>query len=337
MTEIKRSVSLYSLQYAYLHGKYNLRQLFELLADLEVKGVELIPDQMIRNTPNPSQEDIDEWVNLCQEFDIKPVIADVFLNTNLYHNRTLTPDECIDLLKKEIVMCSKLGFNKIRLVSMVPAFVIEPLLPYCEKYNMQLGLEIHAGLSFDKDRTREFIDEMNRLNSPYIGLVIDAGIFSRRVPKVMVEYFKNQGVNQPILDYVDTVFEKGGDGRDLFVDKKLSPEVLEVVKSDTDFMYATLASGYENEDYSVLDPYLDKIIHIHGKIYDMSEDGEYSINYKEFLDYLNKKGYDGYISTEYEGNRWTILGEPLKELENVVLHQKHLKKIINELKGEAHV
>ena len=43
------------------------------------------------------------------------------------------------------------------------------------------------------------------------------------------------------------------------------------------------------------------IKHIHGKIYEMTEEGvEYSISYDEIINYLKEAGYEGYISTEYE-------------------------------------
>lgn len=337
MAKIKKSVSLYSMQYQYLHGNMDLKDMFDLLKELNVEGVELIPDQMIRNTPNPSQESIDNWNGLCETYNIKPVIADVFLNTNLYDNRELTPEECVELLKQEIVMCSKLGFNMIRLVSMVPSFVIEPLLPYCEQYNMKLGLEIHAGLSFDKDKTKGFIEEMERLNSPYIGLVIDAGIFCKRIPRVMYEYYGGETLSKDLVKYIDDLFKSGKDGRDIFVDGHLIGEVQALAKTENEKAFAWNCSGYENEDYSVLDPYMDKVFHIHGKIYEMTDDGEYSIDYKSFLEYLDSKDYDGYISTEYEGNRWTLPGEPLTEKENLIMHQNYLSKIINDLGGRKNV
>ena len=89
-----------------------------------------------------------------ETYNVKPVCSDVFLNTNLYNNRTLTQKECIDLLVDEIKLAHRMGFHLIRLVSMVPAFVIEPLLPYAEKYDVAFALEIHAGMSFGIPETK---------------------------------------------------------------------------------------------------------------------------------------------------------------------------------------
>ena len=177
MSSIKTCVSLYSLQSEYMHKRMSLEDMFSFLHENQVDGVEFLPDQMMHGAPEPSEETLNDWDRLCETYQIKPVIADVFLNTNLYENRTLTKKECVNLLVKEIKLAHRLGMKLIRLVSFTPAFVLEPLLPYCEKYDVKVALEIHAGLSFDKQKTKEYIAEMKRLNSPYIGLVIDTGIF----------------------------------------------------------------------------------------------------------------------------------------------------------------
>ncbi len=119
------------------------------------------------------------------------------------------------MLVDEIKLAHRLGMKQIRLVSMTPSFVLEPLIPYCEQYDVKLGLEIHAGLSFDKKKTSDYIEEMKRLNSPYIGLVIDTGIFCRRMPRVMENYCKNLGTNQDAVNYVNELYRQDKDGRSL--------------------------------------------------------------------------------------------------------------------------
>lgn len=67
----------------------------------------------------------------------------------------------------------------------------------------------------------------------------------------------------------------------------------------------------------------------------MTERGtEYSIDYKEILQYLHTHGYEGYVSTEYEGNRWVLPDQPVPELEQVEAHQKMIQRLIQEIEGE---
>lgn len=183
MSRIKPAVSLYSLQDEYLNHRMDLADIMRYVKEQGAEGVEILPDQMLKGAPHISDETLNQWNSLLAETGLAPVIADVFLNTNLYKNRTLTRKECIELLAEEIRQAARLGIHLIRLVSMVPYWVIEPLLPYCEAYDVAIALEIHAGMAFDIPETKAFIEEMKRVNSRYVGLVIDTGIFCRRFPE----------------------------------------------------------------------------------------------------------------------------------------------------------
>jgi len=318
-----------------MHKRMSLEDIFKFLADNDVQGIEILPDQSIHGTPNPSEKDLENWDRLVAKYNMKPVCADVFLNTNLYHNRTLTRRECIDLLISEIKLANRLGFNLIRLVSMVPDFVIEPLLPYAEKYNVAFALEIHAGMSFDAPATRGFIEKMMEVDSPYCGLVVDCGIFARRLPRVMSQYCIAMGANPDLIAYVDDLFAQGLDGRSIWLPGKsgLKPEVEKLIKNGTDHMFAALCDGYENNPVTIMEDYWKYIKHFHFKMFEMVNGEEYSINYKEILQYLHDKKYDGYVSTEYEGNRWTLPDMPTVEKEQVVQHQEMLRRYIAEIEG----
>ena len=334
MSTIKTCVSLYSLQSEYMNKRMTLEDMFAFLHDNKVDGVEFLPDQMMHGAPEPEEETLLLWNRLCEQYGIRPVIADVFLNTNLYENRTLTKKECVDLLIKEIKLAHRLGMKMIRLVSFTPAFVLEPLLPYCEKYDVKMALEIHAGLSFDKQKTKDYIKEMKRLNSQYIGLVIDTGIFCKREPRVMENYCRALGTSEEPIRIVHQLYANGGDGRSVYgSDGAFIPELQSVLKNEADHMYAHFADGYENEQLSVLDEYMPYIFHVHFKLFEMTDDGEYSMDYKEILQYLHDHDYDGYVSTEYEGNRWTIPGKPTVEKEQVIKHQQYIRQCLEEIQG----
>jgi sugar phosphate isomerase/epimerase len=333
---IKSCVSLYSLQDEYLHKRMTLEDMMAYLDDLGVEGFEILPDQMLHDTPHLSAETLERWDKMLANCKVKPVCADVFLNTNLYLNRTLTKRECVDALIDEIKLANRLGIHLIRFVSMVPGFVIEPLLPYAEKYDVKFGLEIHAGMSFTTPATKGFIDEMRRLDSPYCGLVVDAGIFCQRIPRVFNDYnAKVLNVNPKIIDYFNHFFDEGLDGSHAFdAHHNMNPE-LAAMAQDKDMDYIMLADGYENTPYSVMDDYWKYIKHFHFKLWEMADGREYSVDYRGLMQYLNDHGYDGYVSTEYEGNRWVLPGEPIQEKKQVAAHQRMIKQYIQEIEGAA--
>ena len=229
-----------------------------------------------------------------------------------------------------------MGIRLIRLVSMVPWWVCEPLLPYCEKYDVAIALEIHAGMAFDVPETQAFIAEMKRLDSAYVGLVIDTGIFCRRFPRVVKNYEQNNGASAGMFDYIDQLFEQGTDlHRVMAKNGGRFPAGFEaVLETQEDRMFAPLCDGYENYSYDVMDDLMPYIKHFHLKMFEMTEDGpEYSMDYKGLLQYLHEKGYNGYVSAEYEGNRFTLPGTPVMEKEQVAALVAYVRKCLKEVQG----
>lgn len=110
--------------------------------------------------------------------------------------------------------------------------------------------------------------------------------------------------------------------------------------SDIDFEVmgqALLLSRTKPEDLKALMPY---IVNIHGKFYNMSEipgkPGQYqdiSMDYEGPVRFLKAQGYDGYINSEYEGQRRFQdrgMEDLISEVDQVRKHQEMLKRLIEE-------
>lgn len=337
MSRIKKAVSLYSLQNEYLTKNMDLAEIMRYVKEKGAEGIEILPDQMLKGAPYVSDETVAQFKALLEETGLKAVIADVFLNTNLYKNRTLTHKESVNLLVDEIRLAARLGIHLIRLVSMVPYWVIEPLLPYCEEYDVAIALEVHAGMAFDIPETQKFIEEMKRVNSPYVGLVIDTGIFCKRFPRRVVAYESQNGTSPEVFEYIDTLFARGSDlHRELRENGFRYPDELKAaMKSEHDQMFVPLCDGYENYPFEALDEYMPYIKHFHFKMFEMTPEGpEYSMDYKGLLQYLHDHDYDGYVAAEYEGNRFTLPGTPFVEKEQVAAQLAYVGACLAEIQGE---
>lgn len=338
MRKIKTCVSLYSLQNQYMTGKMTLEDIFKYIKELGVEGIEILPDQMLKGTPVPAEETYEEWDRLRETYRLDLACADVFLNTNLYKNRELTKRECVELIKQEIKMAHRLGFGIIRLVSMVPAWILEPCLETAEKYNVTMCIEIHGGLGFGVRKTEEFLEEMIRLDTPYIGIVPDTSLFCRRIPRIVSQYcYEVYGTNEELIRYAHQTQAAGkdmfalGEGSGIAMDPKLKALIQD---PDRDMFYAANLNGYENIPLSAMDPYAKYIKHVHFKLYEMTEEGvEYSMDYREVLKYLHARGYDGYVATEYEGNRWVLPGCEIQEKQQVEAHQKLIRSYLQQIQG----
>lgn len=100
---------------------------------------------------------------------------------------------------------------------------------------------------------------------------------------------------------------------------------------------ALLLSRTKAEDLKDLMPY---IVSIHGKFYNMSEvpgkPGTYqdiAIDYEGPIRFLKENGYEGYINSEYEGQRRFQdrgVEDLISEVDQVRKHQEMLKRLIGE-------
>lgn len=333
MINIKRGVSLYSLQDEYARKRMTLEDIFRALKDMGVEGVELISDQMIHGAPHPAPDTVAMWRGLMDKYGFDYVSNDIFINSTLYRNRKLTLKEQLALLEAELANARALGFGLVRLVSNTDARLIEPALAAAEKHDVTMALEIHAGMSLESPDTKAYLDQMLRLGSPYVGIVVDCGIFSQRMPRVSRRYFEGLGLSKDVADYIDSIFERGSDPYRFFTmgdirgGASFPEELTAMFRSPIDIEYAHMSSGYENTPFSALDPYLAYVKSIHGKCYEMTEDcEEYSIDYPGFIRYLKEKKWSGYICTEYEGNRFVLIDRQVDSLEQVRRHQEMLKR-----------
>jgi sugar phosphate isomerase/epimerase len=324
---IKQGVTLYSLQDEYVWGKLSLEGCLAELHKMGAEGVELLGDQMIPNSPFPEESFYQIWQTWLEKYQLKPVCDDIFINTTLFRNRRLTTRESIAALKAEITHAHKMGFTIVRLVSQTPNDIIMPCLDFAEEHNVQMALEIHAGSSgIEVPGSQEFIEIMTKANSPYIGLVFDMGLFCRKFPRVILEYYRREGTTPALLDYIDDMFRSGRDIRSEKDRSKL--EALRQGPMDDEFW--DYVHHFENNPLDIMLPYLKYVKNIHGKFYEMTEENiAYSVPYPEIINLLKAQKYDGFICSEYEGNRFVPSGIPVPGVEQVALHQKYLKELIN--------
>lgn len=336
MSQIKTAVSCYSLQDSYARGRLDLAGVLAFIASTGAQGVELISDQMIPGTPFPSDETVTAWRRALDASGLVPVCNDIFINSTLYANRTLRVPEQVELLKRDLDVSKRLGFSLVRLVSDTSPEVTLATLPYAESIGMTMALEVHAGMSFQGTLTRAWIEMMRRAQSEHLGLVIDFGIFCQRHPRVSTNYFRTIGLTPAVADKIDELYAANGDTLRLFANgsdhgMNFPPELTSLFRRPVDGEYSFFSTGYENTPLDVLDEHIDYIRHFHGKFFEMLDDGtEYSIDNPAILTRLNQLGYDGYIASEYEGNRFTPIDAPVDDQGQVRAHQAMLAAHLND-------
>lgn len=347
---IKRGVSLYSYQQAQFFKKLNWKQQIKEVHDnLKTDGIEIIDEATIRDYPFPSEQFIFDWNNYIARYEMNPVTMDIYLDVHQFRDHVMNHREAAERLKNDIRLAAKLGFKNVRPLCLVPIDVIEMALPTAEKYDIRMGKEIHAPLpiksgskkqpttgmasALDFRMADQIIELAQRTGSKHVGLVPDFGIFQHLPSRVAIDYVKRHA---SIPEAVDFILENSinYDLDDLQVVLREKYPEHNIDNSNIERL-ALHESSARPEDLIDIIPY---IVSIHGKFYDMTEipgkPGCYedlSIDYENPIRILKEHGFEGYINSEYEGQRdqqdREIENLP-DEVEQVRRHHEMLKRLL---------
>lgn len=346
---IKRGVSLYSYQQAQFFKQMTWKDMIREVHDnLGADGIEIIDEAIIRDYPFPSEQFIFDWNNEMARYNMKAVTMDVYLDVHQFRDHVMNYAEAAERLKNDVKIAAKMGFENVRCLCLVPIEVIERALPTAEKYNVRIGKEIHAPLPIKRRPTSKWQDPIldyrmaeqvmelaDRTGSKNVGLVPDFGIFQHSPSKVSIEYQLRNTKNPEVIQYI--------------IDHRTDMELNEIMNNLNEKypghglipmfanMLALKESSAKPEDLLEIIPY---IVSIHGKFYEMTEiEGEplhyedKSIDYVNPIKFLKQGSYNGYINSEYEGQRYQqdmgIACLP-NEVEEVRRHHEMLKRLIAE-------
>ncbi|SCP98548.1 apurinic/apyrimidinic endonuclease family protein [Anaerobium acetethylicum] len=343
---IKRGVSLYSYQQEQFFRRMNWKDMIREVHDnLHADGIEIIDEAIIRNYPFPSEQFIYDWNNEMARYNMKAVTMDVYLDVHQFRDHVMNHREAAERLKNDIRLAARMGFENVRCLCLVPTEVIEMAIPTAEKYNVRIGKEIHFPLPIrpgvkpakidpvlDPRMAEQIIDLVQRTGTKHVGLVPDFGIFQHSPTDLAVDYYKRH--ENP--DMVDFILEKGRDYEidDILkmLDEKFPGHTMNFMSMGT---IVIKESSARPEDLKEIVPY---IVSMHGKFYHMTEiegkPGQYedkAIEYAKPIQYLKECGFDGYINSEFEGQRYRQDGseeDMIDEVEQVRRHHEMLSRLI---------
>ena len=346
---IKRGVSLYSYQQAQFFKKMTWKdQIVEVHDNLKTDGIEIIDEQLIRNYPFPSDEFIYDWNNFIARYNMQHVTMDIYLDVHQFRDHVMNHREAAERLKNDIKLAARMGFKNVRPLCLVPIDVIEMALETAEKYDVRMGKEIHAPLpirpgakkqptkgmaaALDFRMTDQIIELAQKTGSKHVGLVPDFGIFQHSPSQVAIDYAKRHTKNPDIIDFIlEHSREYEYDDLDALLAEKFPGHDLNMGTIERMSLHESSAKP---EDIIDVIPY---IVSMHGKFYNMTEipgrPGCYedkAIDYETPMKYLRENGFDGYIDSEFEGQRdqQDIGYENLvDEVDQVRKHHEMLKRL----------
>jgi sugar phosphate isomerase/epimerase len=322
---IKRCVSFYSFQDEYFLRKMTLEDILATCPELDIPGIEIIGDQMIPGYPEVEESFFDQWYGWMEEYGLTPVCLDLFLDTNKYKDRVMTEEEKAETVIKDIKFANRLGCTLVRMGPQIQPELMERLAPHAETHEVKLGIEIHSPQHFDHAFQQNHLEVFEKTQSPYLGFVLDMGIYTKRIPRVLSDRWIRDGVKPEIVNHMLEVYDSQS-GIDT-----LNEDLLKMGATPGDIAIANfvfLHYAIYTDPRRILD-YMPWVLHVHAKFYEMLPDyTEYSIPYEEVIQVLIEGGYKGYLSSEYEGNGHIQDAFDVDSVEQVRRQQVMFKRLL---------
>ena len=325
--DIKRGITLYTFQDAYYFQKMDLEDLLAATADMGAEGVEIIPDQMIREFPDVSDAFIDQWHGMMERYGLTPTCMDDFVESQLYKHRKVSEDELVERFIRAARLANRLGCFIVREQfalggELMTPRLLERCLPHAEKYQIIIGLEVHAPNYLGNPEMDPYLEIMEK--NPHAALIVDFSIFMHCFPKVINEFYLRQGVRKEVLDYANEAF-RNRLGKDVVL-KEAQKFRLTPIEEDL-FARQFRFNAYV-EPETMLE-YKKFIKHFHAKTFGVSEDYvDDCIDVPRVLKVIKEMGFKGYLNTEDEGNRYVHDAFEYDCIEQTRRHQKLLENIL---------
>ena len=329
MSNIKRAITLYSFQEALYFHKMDLEDSVAACADMGAKGIEIIPDQSLREFPNVSDAFIDRWHGMMDRYGLTPTCMNDFVETNLYRNRPISEDEQVERFIRAVKLAKKLGCFIIREqfalgADLMTPHLLERCLPYAEQNGVIIGMEVHGPNYLGNPDIEDFLRIIEK--NQFATLIVDFSMFMYKIPKIIIENYINNGAREEVLSYANNAYQQHWSRQETMEGAKR----FKLTPIEEDFFNGPLKFNCYIEPEKIKD-YAPYIKYYHGKTFGVTEDlVDECIDVPRVLKAIKETGYDGYIATELEGNRYVHDTREYDCIEETWRHQQLLAKVIGE-------
>jgi hypothetical protein len=234
-------------------------------------------------------------------------------------------DDSIEYMTWNMKLAKQLGLMKIRVLGRYDAY--EKLVPIAEKLGLWIGSEIHAPQSLKSTKLHDKVLNLAQKYPHAFGFIPDMGIFQKYPRPLSREIGIRDGVlTRDTAMFIESSYRKGADKAAVAEKVKgMNPKPGDISYVDT--VYRAGAALQDPKDLIPIMPYCK---HIHGKCWEMTPGNEFDdacIIYKDVVPVLVANGFDGYICTEFEGQRVGNILD-VDEIDQVRRHHVMLKRLL---------
>jgi sugar phosphate isomerase/epimerase len=299
--------TLYSFTNEFLSYQYGFEHLVRKVAELDLgPGLEIVGFQSIRGFPKITDDFAARFKDLIAETGLKPSCLGINADVCLRRGQMMSEKESVAYHEPQILAAAKLGFPVVRYQFAAGPGVIRALAPLAERVGVKLGLEIHAPHGVDSPAVMAYREMYAQVNSRYLGFIPDFGASAIGLPPALVADWRVRGIGEQVIEWALELWRS-----DTALDAKRTEFMRRAEGAGTDIASRTAVAVIFNvlsrqpaEKWLEIMP---QAIHIHGKFYGFDDQGNEScIPYDELLPVFRKSGFNGYMSSEWEGHMFSI-------------------------------
>ena len=325
---------MFSFALEWNSGKYSLKNMMAKVKELQLgPGIEIIGFQSLKGFPYLTEGAISEVKRLMEQYEFEPACLDANVDVGIRRDRLLTVDETVDYLIPQILVASKLGFPVLRVQMTAKPEVIRKLTPIAEKANVKLGMELHTPYQIDHPAVIDLRELYEEIDSPYLGFIPDFGTSMRNIPEALLHSFREVGVTDELISITKEIWRKNVPTPEKF--GELHQRASSLGASPPQIGRLNMAFSMNGrQDVNAWKEIIPQTVHLHGKFYGFDENGEEpSIDYVAIIKVFYEGGYQGYLSSEYEGTAFT---DEFTGFEMVQKHHALCHKILKALQEKQY-
>jgi sugar phosphate isomerase/epimerase len=262
------------------------------IADLGATGVELLGEAHIPGYPNPTVAWVDAWKALLERYRLEPTNFGCWIDTTLRLSRRLTAKEASEDLSRDIELASQLGFQFVRPKIGVVSLDLKPDPMWEEAVERSLDLA-----------------------------------HKKRIV-ICPEIHSPTPIRHPIVeDYIRFIERTGTTNFGLLIDTGIFQDrPLPYWPGETKEMRESFLNGIKVDPEEFLS-IAKHVVFIQAKFNEVDKHlVDQQIPWEKIVPVLKRAGYDGYLSSEYEGAR-----DPWRSVEQVRRQHALLRKLQAEI------
>jgi sugar phosphate isomerase/epimerase len=296
MSAIRLGVALYSFNAEYYTGTYSFEDCLAAVGSLGPgQGIELEGPQMIRGFPDLPADFAATFRSAIERHDVRPTSFGAYGDAQRFSGRYATAAEQRDYLRRQLSIAVALGFGVMRVH---PSRVLADFVTEAEHAGVRLGVEVHAPMSIAAGAPIiEFVEEVD---SPYLGLIPDAGLFCHAIAPACIEHARRRGVSPHVVDRLVGLWEERaavGEIRAALAELDAGEDAEQLAMETVVF--------FGHNDPAALRDVMGRIVHVHAKFYGVDAAGrDVAARVPDMVAVLRDGGYSGEVSCEYEGHHW---------------------------------